>query len=66
MLVRKFLPRDAELGDELMDMLGEGSQHTDTTVCGVPPLQHCAIGEQWWSPPLAGRLPAGRDHTVLS
>lgn len=39
-LVREFLPRDAELGDDLMDMPGSGgrgeSAHTDTTVRGVP------------------------------
>lgn len=54
MLVREFLPRDAELGDELTDVPGSGGQgesaHTDTTVCGVPPLPHCAIGERWWGP----------------
>lgn len=41
-LVREFLPRDAELGDDLTDMPGSGglgeSAHTDTTVRGVP---HC-------------------------
>lgn len=34
-LVRKFLPRDTELGDELVDMPGEAA-HTDTTVRRAP------------------------------
>lgn len=34
-LVRKFLPRDAEPGDELVDMPGEAT-HTDTRVRRAP------------------------------
>lgn len=66
-LVCKFLPRDAELGDELTDMLGVGGvgTHRHNSLRGSP-LPHCAIGECVVGSPLAGRLTAGRDHAVLS
>lgn len=41
-LVREFLPRDAELGDELTDMPGEGSRHTQTQqFVGFPAAALC-------------------------
>lgn len=47
-LVREFLPRDAELGDELTDV--PGSQTHRHNSFQASPLPHCAIGEWWWVP----------------
>lgn len=41
-LVRKFLPRDSELGDELVDMPGRGGTHRHNSLQGSP-LAHCAV-----------------------
>lgn len=32
---------------------------------GLPTAALCCTGQWWWGSPLAGRLTAGRDHTVL-
>lgn len=66
MLVRKFLPRDAEPGEDLVDMLGRGGTHRHNSSQGFP-LPHCAVQDSGGGvpSPLAGRLTAGRDHTVL-
>lgn len=65
MLVRKFLPRDAEPGEDLVDMLGRGGTHRHNSSQGFPLPTLCCTGQWWWGSPLAGRLTAGRDHTVL-
>lgn len=60
-LVRRFLPRDAELGHELVDKPGRGGTHRQQ-FSGLPAATLCCIG-QWCGFPTGRQGPHGRAHS---